>query len=447
MKSFHSGFWFSLVCLACDFQRVPPTDPIASQPAPSGPTEASPSDDRQTSLEVNLRKLEAFKQRDLKAQIVAPPRPTEGHAAPDNGKQLRDVPARAEAPEHIAKRVSAALKRAREHAAANHLDSTRDALEDARREGGEAHLRQVADEAGYIAQGLRERLEKGKAHQFAQLGLSIDPNAVIPRWILGELAHDENELEKAIAEWQVGLRNNPQSQLLANRIAKVEQEVARLGKFKTVSSRNFRLSYDREEDAQVARLMGEWLEVSREEVGRLFDLFPSEPIVVLLYPNKTYQSVSRVEWSSGFYDGRMHLPSGGILAAQYDFRRTLAHEYAHALFHRAVGAANVPSWMNEGLAQLAENPAEVSTCGFGHQMPLARLDSSFQGFSSNEARAAYPTAHHAAFWLWQRKGKPAVLSFLGELKRGTQMKRAFERGFGLPYDDFVRDFDAQKLCN
>ncbi|MBI3184571.1 MAG: hypothetical protein HYZ28_20745 [Myxococcales bacterium] len=400
-----------------------------------------------------MEKLEELKRLAMEAENNAArsaAAPTEASNPAPRGTEAQSNTSKAPAedePEAVRRRVEATLSEAREAAAGGKLETADDLLEEARRQGGAAFRTAVANAAGEIAQGLRQKPSPDDALRFARVGLSIDPEAPLPRCVLGDLAHDRNDLNAAISEWELGLRLNPGHALLMSRLASARKEVTATRGFRKESSTHFWLAFDGEEDAAVVAFTLESLEAARTDVGKLFDLFPEERVAVMLYPTKTFEGLQhRAEWTSAFYDGKLHIPTGGAMSHRVDFQRTLAHEYAHALFHRATGGVRAPAWLNEGLAQLAENPSVITSCGFGHLAPLRQLHGPFMRLNAAQAQAAYPTAHHAVEGLWKARGAAGIQMLLREIKRGVEFERAFESFLGKPYARFAEAFDRQEGC-
>ncbi len=95
------------------------------------------------------------------------------------------------------------------------------------------------------------------------------------------------------------------------------------------------------------------------------------------------------------YDGRIKMPIGGLERGSERLKRTLRHEYAHAAIV-TLSRGKAPVWLNEGLAQVAEEPVG------GGRMARLRM-----GLADDApvARRAGARLHPAE----SRQGEPGVL--------------------------------------
>jgi hypothetical protein len=83
---------------------------------------------------------------------------------------------------------------------------------------------------------------------------------------------------------------------------------------------------------------------------------PKKPIEVLLYPEMDFQNFNPESplWAEALFNGRIRVP----IHRPYDPNRlqiALRHELVHALFSQMTGSRPMPSWFDEGVAQLASN--------------------------------------------------------------------------------------------
>ena len=265
---------------------------------------------------------------------------------------------------------------------------------------------------------------------------------------LGEDEFQDNDLQTAISTWERGLRLNPNNLALARRLERGRAEAQRLTGLERVASEHFVVAFDGRADVPAARASLEVMEDAYRAVGGLFDLYPDPPIPVVLYPERTFDQEGHASWSAAVYDGKIRLPSAGADLHSLRFRGTLFHEYAHALFHRAIGARNVaPTWLNEGFAEVAKHRADpgppVRCMQDAHGFPLRSLESSFQGLNHRAAGFAYLEARHAVERIIDRHGEQGVRAILSELSRGAPFAVAFQRALGEEYETFAAGFDAE----
>ena len=130
----------------------------------------------------------------------------------------------------------------------------------------------------------------------------------------------------------------------------LEQEMAQLGVEKSM---HFRLEFDggpSKKDVMEALAV---LEVAYDSISNLFDFLPENKMCLVLYQDKEFQGVGpRPDWVGAVFDGKLRVPVN-MMAYREVYRPVLFHELTHA-FVRAMTHANVPCWMNEGIAQVID---------------------------------------------------------------------------------------------
>lgn len=286
------------------------------------------------------------------------------------------------------------------------------------------------------------------AKRYARWVLELDDAHPGAYALLGALAYQANELDEALDLWERGLRRNPEDAELQRLFKKHEKERSLTRGYANRSSAHFTLSFEGRDDYDIATRTLEALEEAYKQVGTLFDFYPTDKVPVVLYTDAVYRGhVSHTGWSAGQYDGKVRMPVGGGLGQSLRFKEVLFHEYAHAVFHRMTRGTKAPTWLNEGLAQVAERrvtngPAPL--CPESHGAPLRALEESFSRLSAGQASLAYPTAWHGAERLVERFGMARLRELLNELPRSGDFRRSFERTFDVPYERFVAQFDAEQ---
>jgi tetratricopeptide (TPR) repeat protein len=265
---------------------------------------------------------------------------------------------------------------------------------------------------------------------------------------LGEYQFQENDLQGALGTWERGLRLNPADAALARRLERGRAEAQRLAGLDRVASEHFVVAFDGRADVPAARASLEVMEEAYRAVGGLFEIYPDPPIPIVLYPERAFDKEGHASWSAAVYDGKIRLPSAGADLHSLAFRGTLFHEYAHALFHRAIGdKGGAPTWLNEGFADVAKRRADsgppVRCMQDAHAFPLRHLEGSFQGLNSTGAWFAYLEARHAVERIIERHGEQGVRAILAEMSRGAPFAVAFQRALGEEYATFAARFDAE----
>ena len=130
----------------------------------------------------------------------------------------------------------------------------------------------------------------------------------------------------------------------------LEQELKNLGVEKSM---HFRLEFDggpSKKDVMEALAV---LEVAYDSISNLFDFLPENKMSLVLYEDKEYQGTGpRPDWVAAVFDGKLRVPVN-MMAYRDVYRPVLFHELTHS-FVRAMTHANVPCWMNEGIAQVID---------------------------------------------------------------------------------------------
>lgn len=108
------------------------------------------------------------------------------------------------------------------------------------------------------------------------------------------------------------------------------------------------------------------LEDTYQEYGELFQRRPVEAgekkIEVVLYRAEGFDAVTGLgDWAGGVFDGTIRVPVADLRDKRRvaRVRNVLRHETAHAFTH-SIGGARVPAWLNEGVAQRLEDPANTA---------------------------------------------------------------------------------------
>jgi len=114
---------------------------------------------------------------------------------------------------------------------------------------------------------------------------------------------------------------------------------------------HFRLEFDGHPSKKDVMEALAVLEVAYDSISNLFGFMPENKISVVLYEAKNYQGVGeRPDWVAAVFDGKLRVPVN-MMAYREVYRPVLFHELTHA-FVRAMTRAQVPLWMNEGIAQV-----------------------------------------------------------------------------------------------
>ena len=297
-----------------------------------------------------------------------------------------------------------------------------------------------------VASAKAGQFDRSKLQARAALGL--EERTAEAYLALGEYEFQDNDLAGAVGTWERGLRLNPGDVALTRRLERGRAEAERLGGLERVASEHFVAAFDGRADVPAARATLEVMEAAYRSVGALFQLYPEGPIPLVVYPERSFEREGHASWSAAVYDGKIRLPAAGADLHSLAFRGTLFHEYAHALFHRSTGGKGAPTWLNEGLADVARmrgDPGPQVRCSPDvHRYPLRALEGSFQRIPDwRSASLAYLEARHAVERIAERHGEAGVRAVLAEVSTGAPFPAAFDRALGQDYATFAATFDAE----
>lgn len=276
-----------------------------------------------------------------------------------------------------------------------------------------------------VAYYLAKNYDSARA-ELAQAGEGADPLI-----FLGKVSYDTGDLQAAISYWRRAQELAPKDAALKELIDKAERELPVESKMDKGYSSMFDISYDAELPPGLAAEVLDALESAYNSVGADLGVFPTTRIPVLLYTKSDYSSVTvGPDWSGGLYDGKIRLPVGGITTMPPQMRAILFHEYTHVLVASMTGG-NVPTWFNEGLAQLEEYKEYGATAVGAHQsMPkgkllsLKTLSGSFLSMDRNQAGVAYRQSYSITGFMVKRYGWYAVQGILKNLGERVPMETA-----------------------
>ncbi|MEM1447639.1 MAG: hypothetical protein AAF957_16700 [Planctomycetota bacterium] len=200
---------------------------------------------------------------------------------------------------------------------------------------------------------------------------------------------------------------------------------------------HFTFKYDgtREDILEGVEQLKILLEDTYQEYGDLFRRRPVEAgegrIEVVLYRAQGFDAVTGLgDWAGGIFDGTIRVPVANLRDARRldRIRDVLRHETAHA-FAYSIGGSRVPAWLNEGVAQWLENPAErgrdvqYARAFLGSLeeplFPLSEITGGLTGWSDKAAiRRAYEQALAFTDYLVRQYGSDLVFEMVAACKDG-----------------------------
>ena len=261
---------------------------------------------------------------------------------------------------------------------------------------------------------------------------------------LGDEERAKEVLDKAFAADPFNVRVNNTLKVL---------EV--LDGYATHETEHFRIKFDGEKDAVLARYMGQWLEEVYPATGQAIGLRPAGQVAVrgIQQPRNT----DGHGWFSARMVGLPHIHpigacAGKIVALQspsegpqrFNWARVLKHEFIHVVNLQQTDF-NIPHWFTEALAVLNEGyprPQEWNELLVASRASskLFDLDNINLGFirpqSSAEWTLAYCQAELYAEYMLQRFGDRGDRQMLAAYADNLTTPEALQQAFGVSQPDF-----------
>jgi hypothetical protein len=253
-----------------------------------------------------------------------------------------------------------------------------------------------------------------------------------------DLAAAVDAVNEAIA-LQAKEQQTPDPRLVALK-QRLEQHNVVEGSFKSAKHSHFVARFEGYGEERLAWGALDTLEQAYFSVGKALDVYPTQPITVVIYTGAQYQQATAgPDWSTGLFDGKIRIREGQLAADRGLLNDTLLHEYVHAVLHTL--PSSVPVWFHEGLAQHFEQQRPAPSVVLPHTgvAPRAVLDGAFIGLPKDAVPAAYATAHALVERIVQRRGSWGLVQLLAEMKQGRSFDEALQRSTAVTLDVLYAD--------
>jgi hypothetical protein len=271
--------------------------------------------------------------------------------------------------------------------------------------------------------------EDERARRVALDAAMLHPDDAQVEALIGELDYRADRLRRAASRYRRAVELAPGEPAFAERLAKIEREIGAEGDFDRADSGHFTVRFDGDRDERLAGMLLEPLEDARDELGSELDVFPRQPITVVLYTREAFHDTTRAHSRvAGLYDGKIRVPAGGLRAVTPGLVRVLRHELAHALVH-VKGRGRVPRWLHEGLAQRLE-PRPVEPALRALRGEAARGELALEPFS-------YPKALAFVAFLEREYSRGRLLWMIELLAESHSEHDAFLEAFGADRQELV----------
>lgn len=124
---------------------------------------------------------------------------------------------------------------------------------------------------------------------------------------------------------------------------------------------------------------------------------------------------------------------------QFDFfAQVLVHETSHGFLHRFYSSADIPNWVNEGIADWIADKVVPACDGVrtkqGSALARIRTTHTLGGDFFTRTKIAgwqYGVASHLVEFMLRGKNRPKYRRFIGDIKRGYTWRESLKRNYGV----------------
>ena len=204
---------------------------------------------------------------------------------------------------------------------------------------------------------------------------------------------------------------------------------------------HFTVTFQGPADEATAYRSVEILEAAYYRIGGALNVYPTQPIEVVLHTQQQFFDVTKApSWAGGLYDGRIHVPvKGAEKISPERLAEVLSHELTHAIVAN-IGGPAVPGWIHEGLAGVMEQSGPADEQAFMAQtaarLPLSSLMKGFEMLPEDGVHLAYAQAAVAMKRLIDLRGASAAVGLLRAIKSELPFENAFQANVGMRFQDF-----------
>ncbi len=331
-----------------------------------------------------------------------------------------------------------------------------------------AQANAVADAIEYMLAAIDVDPKNGKA--LAQLGsyymresliseaifrleeaIELNPGDVDAHFLLGEAYYRDNDASSALIQWEWVEQVDPKREGLAERMETAYRQERVEYNFQDLSSRNFRITYNKDVQWANARNVLRMLEDAYREIGRqLGGVYPPGPIQVTLYRAEEFSETTQMgEHIGGLYDGtKIRVPAikkDGAPLELEELRRRIVHEYVHVVV-RHLAKENVPWWLNEGLAETLSHDLESYDVEFLRNAARQNLlfsladisESQLSALGVEELKLAYRQSHATVTVLKKHFGVRRLAEILAAIGAGLDAETAVKQACHYSYATLER---------
>jgi tetratricopeptide (TPR) repeat protein len=201
---------------------------------------------------------------------------------------------------------------------------------------------------------LRSRGDLDRARKQVQRALVDEPSCAAAFEELARISYEEEDLIGAGEALETALKLDPSRKAaLQSFREKLEKEAKIESAWYRAERGAFVVKYDDQRFKDVGETVLGYLDAAEARARATFGQVPSRRVTLVLYGQQDFTATTGAHgWAGGLFDGKIRLPVRNFAENRESIRRTIAHEYTHLVVREL--NRKCPLWLNEGLAQLAE---------------------------------------------------------------------------------------------
>jgi hypothetical protein len=252
------------------------------------------------------------------------------------------------------------------------------------------------------------------------------------------------------AHWQAADKADPGDKAVAGRLEHLKKELRAERDLSKMEAYHFDIRFDYQALGSELYDVRKVLIEAYEKVGQDFDLFPTYPIVVILYNETQFRLVNNMPgYVAGLYDGKIRVPVNFTRYPLQTLKGVLFHEYTHAVIYDIAGPS-CPIWLNEGMAMREMNgqfPVSIEPL----RRALAKnaalsLDElcDVSGTWRNPSRMglAYAQAWIMIEYLYSRWSRSDIKSLLQGIRQGATFPALLQKSMNRTPKEFEEEWIA-----
>jgi Flp pilus assembly protein TadD len=279
--------------------------------------------------------------------------------------------------------------------------------------------------------------------------LESDPSCSQAFEELARIAYEDEDLDAASEALATALKLDPsREKALAEFKDKVEREKKVESGWYRSERGAFVVKYDDQTFKDVGETVLGFLDAAESIARQTLAHVPARRVTVVLYSHADFTNTTGAHpWAGGLFDGKIRLPVKNFRLTRDAIRRTIAHEYMHLVVRDLT--RKCPTWLNEGLAQLAEGKplqhAREILRGQSEPRAFSSLPAAWMGITDAKAVAEmYAQSLLFTDYLVRRVGYHGVKDLLQKSAGAAGFHAAFVDVVGKPLDDSEAEWRGPK---